>query len=197
MVLEGLRGAGILTGDVDEMHRNHVAALFMPHGLGHLMGLDVHDVGGYPEGTARIDEPGIRKLRTTRVLEEGAPCSWWAGPHGGPRSPPDVTLSLLRTGHARACAHRTRARSGMVLTVEPGIYFIDALLEPALQTPAVAKYLNAERLAAFRQFGGVRLEDDVVVTATGIENMTLTPRDIADVEAVMAGAPWPIAGLAP
>jgi Xaa-Pro dipeptidase len=84
----------------------------------------------------------------------------------------------------------------MVLTVEPGIYFIDALLEPALQSPAHAPFINAARLAAFRTFGGVRLEDDVVVTATGMENLTCVPRDPDDVEAVMAGRPWPIPGLA-
>ena len=154
VVLDGLVKAGFLHGDVEEMHRAHMAAVFMPHGLGHLMGLDVHDVGGYPSGTSRIDAPGIRKLRTTRLLE-----------------------------------------AGMVLTVEPGVYFIDALLEPALKDPVHSRYINAERLAAFRTFGGVRLEDDVIVTPTGIENMTLTPRDPDDVEAVMAGRPWPIPGL--
>ena len=84
----------------------------------------------------------------------------------------------------------------MVLTVEPGIYFIDALLDPALKTPEHAKYINAARLAAFRGFVGVRLEDDVIVTETGMENMTVTPREIADIEAVMAGGAWPIKGLA-
>jgi Xaa-Pro dipeptidase len=71
VILEGLVEAGILHGDVAAMQQAHLAAVFMPHGLGHLMGLDVHDVGGYPDGTARIDAPGIRKLRTTRVLEAG------------------------------------------------------------------------------------------------------------------------------
>ncbi|RMX44121.1 hypothetical protein pdam_00002560 [Pocillopora damicornis] len=69
--LEGLRDIGLLQGDINEMMRLHVGAVFMPYGLGHLMGLDVHDVGGYPKGTERINEPGLCSLRTTRVLEEG------------------------------------------------------------------------------------------------------------------------------
>ena len=71
MILRGLKEIGILTGTVEDMQAAHMGALFMPHGLGHLMGLDVHDVGGYPEGTKRIDEPGVSKLRTTRTLEAG------------------------------------------------------------------------------------------------------------------------------
>jgi len=129
----------------------HLVALFFPHGLGHLMGLDVHDVGGYPSGEAgRIQEPGIRKLRTNRIL-----------------------------------------KPGMVLTVEPGVYFIEALLKPALDDPKLRPYLNVKKINEFMGVGGVRLEDDVVVTDTGCENLTKCPREVADVEAVMAGAPWP------
>jgi len=71
VILRGLKEIGILTGTVEDMQAAHMGALFMPHGLGHLMGLDVHDVGGYPEGTKRIDEPGVSELRTTRTLEAG------------------------------------------------------------------------------------------------------------------------------
>lgn len=69
--LKGLRDIGLLEGDVNEMMKLHLGAVFMPYGLGHLMGVDVHDVGGYPKGTERINEPGLRSLRTIRVLEEG------------------------------------------------------------------------------------------------------------------------------
>ena len=51
VLLEGLKAGGLVVGDIDEMMSNHLGAMFMPHGLGHLMGLDVHDVGGYPEVT--------------------------------------------------------------------------------------------------------------------------------------------------
>jgi Xaa-Pro dipeptidase len=117
--------------------------------MGHLMGLDVHDVGGYPEGVSRIDEPGIRGLRCGRDLE-----------------------------------------ASMVITMEPGIYFIDALLEPALLDPEVARFLDADVLARFRGFGGVRIEDDVLVTEDGAENLTQVPRDVFEIEAVMAGAAY-------
>lgn len=145
VIAERLLAAGLLRGTVPELMAAHVPALFMPHGLGHLMGLDVHDVGGYPEGTSRIDEPGIRSLRCGRALE-----------------------------------------AGMVITVEPGIYFIDAILDPALADPKTAPYLVPEVLARFRGFGGVRIEDDVLVTATGSENLTKVPRDVDDIERVMA-----------
>ncbi|KAF6029243.1 PEPD [Bugula neritina] len=67
--LEELVKIGLLHGDVDEMLAVHMGAVFMPHGLGHLLGVDTHDVGGYPEGVSRIDEPGLKSLRTTRDLE--------------------------------------------------------------------------------------------------------------------------------
>lgn len=71
VICEELKKHGLLKGDVDEMQKCHIGALFMPHGLGHLMGLDTHDCGGYPYGIERIDEPGLKKLRTARKLEEG------------------------------------------------------------------------------------------------------------------------------
>lgn len=148
VITEHLRDAGILKGTVDELLHHHVPALFMPHGLGHLMGLDVHDVGGYPKGISRIDEPGIRSLRCGRKLE-----------------------------------------AGMVITVEPGIYFIDALLQPALADPQMARFIARDVLERFGTFG-VRIEDDVLVTANGSENFTQVPRDITEIEAVMAGAAW-------
>jgi Xaa-Pro dipeptidase len=149
VIAERLRDLGLLRGSTDELMARHVPALFMPHGLGHFMGLDVHDPGGYPEGAARIDEPGIRHLRTVRTLE-----------------------------------------AGMVITVEPGVYFIDPLLEPALADPALSRLLVPEVLARFRAFGGVRIEDDVVVTETGAENLTQVPRDVKEIEGVMAGGAW-------
>lgn len=76
---------------------------------------------------------------------------------------------------------------GMVLTVEPGVYFNDYALGKALEDPEQKNFINEEVLKRFRGFGGVRLEDDVIVTETGIENMTRAPRTVQDVEAVMAG----------
>jgi Xaa-Pro dipeptidase len=149
VIAERLRDLGLLRGSVEDLLAHHVPALFMPHGVGHLLGLDVHDPGGIPEGMARIDEPGIRHLRCVRPLE-----------------------------------------AGMVITVEPGTYFVDALLEPALARPETARFLVPGALARFRGFGGVRIEDDVLVTASGGRSLTRVPRDVEAIEAVMAGAAW-------
>ena len=67
VVLVGLKEGGFLVGDVGEMVEQRVGALFMPHGLGHLLGIETHDVGGYLPGCPpRIDLPGLRSLRTAR-----------------------------------------------------------------------------------------------------------------------------------
>ena len=118
----------------------------MPHGLGHFLGIDTHDVGGYNDGAPRPTEAGFSSLRTTRNLAEG-----------------------------------------MYLTVEPGCYFIDVLLDGALADPAQACFLVANTLNAYRGFGGVRIEDDVLITADGCDNFTWSPREPADVEACAAG----------
>ncbi|KAK3744473.1 hypothetical protein QZH41_012875 [Actinostola sp. cb2023] len=143
--LEELKKLGILRGDVDDMIKHHIGGLFMPHGLGHFMGIDVHDVGGYPEGIERINEPGLRSLRTGRILEEN-----------------------------------------QVLTIEPGIYFIQSVLEPALSNPDISRFFNRELIEQYWNFGGVRIEDDIIVTADGMELMTCVPRTCEEIEAVMA-----------
>ena len=85
VVLEELKKEGLLNDyDIDEMLAKRIASIFFPHGLGHFLGIDTHDVGGYPDGIERIQKPGLKSLRTARVLEKG-----------------------------------------MVLTIEPGVYFID------------------------------------------------------------------------
>ncbi|KAG7242586.1 hypothetical protein INR49_020299 [Caranx melampygus] len=143
--LEELVKTGILNGNVEDMMKVHMGSVFMPHGLGHLLGIDVHDVGGYPEGTERINEPGLRSLRMGRLVQER-----------------------------------------MVLTVEPGIYFINHLLDQALANSTQSCFINNEVLARFRGFGGVRIEDDIAVTASGVELLTCVPRTVEEIEAFMA-----------
>lgn len=145
-LLTELKDGGLLQGDVDAMMKVHLGAIFMPHGLGHFMGLDVHDVNGFPQGVERIDEPGIRNLRTTRTMQ--------------PR---------------------------MVITVEPGCYFINPLLDAAIANPDQACFLVAEQLERFRRSGGVRIEDDIVITEDGVELLTCVPRTVEEIEAYMAG----------
>lgn len=141
-LLEG----GLLKGALDEIMAANVMAIFMPHGLGHFMGIDVHDVGGYAGGLSRDAREGFKRLRTVRVMQ-----------------------------------------AGMVITVEPGIYFIDCLLDKALADPLLCKHIDANVLARFRGSGGVRLEDDVVITSDGVHNFTNCARTVEDVEGVMSG----------
>ncbi|KAH7285494.1 hypothetical protein KP509_33G031100 [Ceratopteris richardii] len=150
-ILHALVKAKILKGSIEVMLEKRLGAIFMPHGLGHFLGLDTHDPGGYLKGAQRPKEPGLNSLRTSRILEEG-----------------------------------------MVITVEPGCYFIDILIDQALKDPGIASFIVHEEIERFRGFGGIRLEDDVVITADGCENLTKCPREIRDVEAVMSGEPWPL-----
>ncbi|KAK7369859.1 hypothetical protein VNO80_11905 [Phaseolus coccineus] len=157
VILESLKRGNILLGDVEDMMAARLGAVFMPHGLGHFLGLDTHDPGGYLkehfsdlQSLERRKEPGLKSLRTTRDLREG-----------------------------------------MVITVEPGCYFIDALLLPAMNSPKTSKFLNQEAINRYKDFGGVRIESDLLVTAAGCYNMTKCPREIGEIEGVMAGAPWP------
>ncbi|MDH4048716.1 MAG: Xaa-Pro dipeptidase [Gammaproteobacteria bacterium] len=120
-------------GSADALIESGVTSAFYPHGLGHLLGLQVHDMGGFmadDEGT-RIDPPsGHPFLRLTRTLEEN-----------------------------------------QVLTIEPGLYVIDLLLADLAGTPG-EKMINPKRVDWLRPFGGMRIEDNVRVTASGSENLT-------------------------
>jgi Xaa-Pro dipeptidase len=151
-ILQALVGIGCLVGDdIELLMEDAMGGVFMPHGLGHLIGCDTHDVGGYLEDTpAREVRPGWKSLRTTRLME-----------------------------------------ANMVMTNEPGCYFIDYLLDQALANPNQARHMNADVLARFRGTGGVRLEDVIAVTDTGVTNLTLCPRTPEEVEAVRAGGAWP------
>ena len=74
----------------------------------------------------------------------------------------------------------------MVITIEPGCYFIDTLLDKALADPKLSKYLNPDAIKNYRGFGGVRIEDDVVIWAKGNECMNVVPRTIEEIEEFMA-----------
>ena len=137
IILQGLVNLGLLKGDVDEMCAAGVQGLFMPHGLGHNMGLDVHDMEnlgenyvGYDEGQERAKQLGLGSLRMARKLVPG-----------------------------------------QVITDEPGIYFIPALIEKWKKEGTNARYINFGKLESYYNFGGIRLEDDLLITATGARLM--------------------------
>lgn len=146
IILEGLKRMGLVKGSIEELLENDIFALFFPHGLGHFLGLDTHDVGGYPKGVDRIDRPGIRFLRARRELQ-----------------------------------------AGMVITIEPGVYFIPAVLKKAIADEEKSKFLNADKLESYFEFGGVRIEDNIIVTEDGYENMTDIPKEIKEIEKIIRG----------
>lgn len=146
IILQEMLNLKLLFGDIDEMMEMRLATIFMPHGLGHFVGLDAWDVGGYLPGfPPRRAEKGLDELYTCRVL-----------------------------------------RAGMVITVGPAIYFNVKVLNEALNDPQICKYFHERELANFFLFGGVRIEDTVAVTNNGVEVLTKVPREIKDVEILMA-----------
>ena len=133
MIAQVLVDAELAAGDPDTLLETGVTSAFFPHGLGHLLGIQVHDVGGFmeSEGGTTIDPPsGHPFLRLTRVLEEN-----------------------------------------MVLTIEPGLYAIDMLLENLRGTPA-ENHVNWNTVDWLRPFGGIRIEDNVRVLVNDRENLT-------------------------
>lgn len=128
-----LQEAGILQVGPDAAVDSGLSGIFLPHGLGHLLGLQVHDVAGFhpsADAPAVPPPPGHKALRLTRRLEEG-----------------------------------------MVVTMEPGLYFIDLLLEQAKAGPQ-ATAIDWTAVEHFRTHGGIRIEDNLVVGPTGCENLT-------------------------
>lgn len=151
IMLEGMKDLGFLNGDVDEMLAEGVQGLFMPHGLGHAIGLDVHDMEdlgenyvGYREGLERSTQLGLKSLRLAKELE-----------------------------------------AGNVLTVEPGIYFIPELTDKWKAENKFTNFINYSKLDAYRDFGGVRIEDNCLVTATGSKVLgNPIPKTVEEVEAL-------------
>ena len=154
LMLEELRALDIVRGDVQDMVEAGIAGLFMPHGLGHNMGLDVHDMEDYGENYVGYDDDQSRS--------------------------PQLGLGSLRMAR--------KLVPGNVITDEPGIYFIPALIEKWKSEKTDQGFMNYSKLESYYDFGGIRLEDDVLVTADGArrlgkERLPISPDDV---EAAMA-----------
>lgn len=150
IVMQGLKDLGLMKGDVKEGVRLGAHALFFPHGLGHQLGLDVHDMEGlgedyvgYNDEFKRSEIFGTANLRMARHLEQG-----------------------------------------MVMTVEPGIYFIPKLIELWRKEGHLADFIQYDKLDSYLDFGGIRIEDDVVVTKDGHRVLgKRVPKTVAELEA--------------
>jgi Xaa-Pro dipeptidase len=148
VLVEGLCSMGLMRGNPSDAVEVGAHALYFPHGIGHMMGLDVHDmedlgdIVGYKSQEKRSGQFGLNFLRLSRPLE-----------------------------------------SGFVLTVEPGIYFIPALIDRWQQEFRHKEFINYDKIAAFRGFGGIRIEDDVLVTSTGVRVLGPgIPKTIPEIE---------------
>lgn len=144
VIAEGLKSLGILRGGTDGLVDGGAVRLFYPHGLTHMLGLDVHDVTGGKK----------------RVLP----------------NPTKVPVRFV-----------AKLEPGFVVTMEPGVYFIEALLkDPALRRKH-RQSVDFAKADSFLDFGGVRIEDDIVIRDGPAENLTSVPKEIEAVEAALAG----------
>ncbi len=149
VIASGLKDLGLMKGNIDDAVASGAHALFFPHGLGHMLGLDVHDLEGlgeafvgYDEATKRSDQFGLAYLRLAKSLE-----------------------------------------SGFVVTVEPGIYFIPQLIDIWKKEEKHKDFINYEKVDEYKGFGGIRIEDDVLVTDNGFKVLGKPiPKTIEEVE---------------
>lgn len=152
-IAKGLKDLGLMKGDVKEAVQQGAHALFFPHGLGHHMGMDVHDLESLGENNVGYDH------EISRSNQFG--------------------LAFLRMGR--------RLKTGQVLTVEPGIYFIPALIDQWKAENKLSQFINYDRVEEYRDFGGIRIEDDVLVTEAGFRVLGKPiPKTVAEVEAMAA-----------
>ena len=150
---EGLKGVGLIKSTAEDAVAAGAMYLFMPHGLGHGMGLDVHD----------LENIGERSFDFSTVAE--------------------------RAAKSATCIHRStwRVEPGTVMSDEPGIYFIPALIDKCRAEGKFEGIVNYDALDGFRNFGGIRIEDDVLVTETGSRFIgdKLLPLSVEELEAVV------------
>jgi Xaa-Pro aminopeptidase len=151
VITEGLKALGFLKGRTKSIVEAGAHALFFPHGLGHLLGLDVHDMENYGENNLGYDDKlkrstqfGLKSLRFARAL-----------------------------------------KPGIVLTVEPGIYFIPQLIDKWQKEKKFTEFINYNKANEYKDFGGIRIEDDVVITQSGSRVLGKPiPKAVEDVESV-------------
>jgi len=133
IIADGLKAAGLMKGDMEEAVNLGAHALFLPHGLGHMLGLDVHDMEGLGEDNVGYDSDIKRSEQ--------------------------FGTAYLRLGK--------KLKEGFVITIEPGIYFIPALIDMWKAENKFTDFINYDKVETYKDFGGIRIEDDVLVTNNG------------------------------
>lgn len=153
IITERLQQLGLMKGDVEESLKAGAHAMFLPHGLGHSMGMDVHDMEGLGQVYVGFDN----EVRPSTQFGTNA----------------------LRFGR--------RLQKGFVVTDEPGIYFIPALIDDWKKNGTNAQFLNFDKIDEYRDFGGIRIEDDVLITDEGCRfiGSKRIPYHVEDVEEFM------------
>lgn len=153
IITERLQQLGLMKGDVEESLKAGAHAMFLPHGLGHSMGMDVHDMEGLGQVYVGFDD----EVRPSTQFGTNA----------------------LRFGR--------RLQKGFVVTDEPGIYFIPALIDDWKKNGTNAQFLNFDKIDEYRDFGGIRIEDDVLITDEGCRfiGSKRIPYHVEDVEEFM------------
>jgi len=154
LMTERLKELGLMKGDTDEAVAAGAHAMFLPHGLGHMMGMDVHDMEGLGQTNVGFDE------ETRPSLEQ-------------------FGTNALRMGR--------RLQKGFVVTDEPGIYFIPALIDEWKADGHCKEFINFDLLETYKDFGGIRIEDDILITEDGCRFIgeKRIPYHPKDVEAFM------------
>lgn len=153
-IVKGLKAVGIMKGDVETAVNKGAHTLFFPHGLGHPLGLDVHDLEGIGETLVGYDN------ETTRSKEFG--------------------LAFLRFGR--------KLQKNFVMTIEPGIYFIPELIDIWKKENKLAEFINYDKVETYLDFGGIRIEDDILVTENGARVLGKPiPKTVAEIEEIMKG----------
>ena len=149
IILEGLKDLGLVKGNIQDAMQAGAYGLFFPHGLGHMIGLDVHDMEdlgeqyvGYRKGLERSSQFGLKSLRFAKELEKD-----------------------------------------FVLTVEPGIYFIPELIQKWKAEKLCVEYINFDKLTEYLAFGGIRIEDNCLITKDGQKTLgPYIPKEIEEIE---------------
>lgn len=151
LMTERLKELGLMKGDTDEAVNAGAHAMFLPHGLGHMMGMDVHDMEGLGQNYVGFDD------EIQPSTQFGTNC--------------------LRMGR--------RLEKGFVVTDEPGIYFIPALIDDWRARGLHTDFINYEKLETYKDFGGIRIEDDILITEDGCrflgkDRIPYHPKDIEE-----------------